>query len=169
MKVPCKRRLAVNLSLFFFYQGILKAANSSGAKYLFDNRKHGADFDLGDCSYMCGRRADSIKLWAIWKYYGVKGIARKIETKVDDLQNFALAIKENESFMLACKPWPFNVNFFYLPPRIQKALEENGVNMMQENPEIPDDISKELSAISVELKLRLHQSGEMIIPYQVSA
>lgn len=38
--------------------------------------------------------------------------------------------------------------------------------MMQENPQISDDISKELSAISVELKLRLHQSGEMMIPYQ---
>lgn len=148
------------------HKGILKAANSCGAKYLFDSRKHGAEFDTGDSSFMCGRRTDSIKLWAIWKYYGVKGIARKIETKVDALQTFSRAIQANKSFMLACTPWAFNVNFFYLPPRIQKTLEEHGVNMMQENPQISDDISKELSAISVELKLRLHQSGEMMIPYQ---
>ena len=150
------------------HQGILKIANSCGAKYLFDSRKNGANFDLGDSSYTCGRRTDSIKLWAIWKYYGVEGIAKKIEAKVDSLQIFARAVQENESFMLACTPWAFNVNFFYLPPRIQKILKDYGIDTKQSNPLLPDNISEELSAISVKLKLILHQSGEMIIPYQVS-
>ena len=150
------------------YQGILKAANSCGAKYLFDGRKNGAQFDLGDASYTCGRRTDSIKFWGLWKYHGVDGIAKKIEDKVDALQIFARAVQENKSFMLACTPWAFNVNFFYLPPRLQKALQDYGIDTKQRNPSLPDDISKELSTISVKLKLRLHQSGEMIIPYQVS-
>ena len=33
--------------------------------------------------------------------------------------------------------------------------------------EIPDDIAEDLANISVMLKLRLHEAGEVIIPYQV--
>ena len=32
--------------------------------------------------------------------------------------------------------------------------------------QIPDDIAKDLAEVSVALKLRLHEAGEMIIPYQ---
>jgi hypothetical protein len=33
--------------------------------------------------------------------------------------------------------------------------------------QIPDDIAKDLANVSVMLKLRMHEAGEMIIPYQV--
>eukprot|EP00579_Thalassiosira_antarctica_P032459 CAMPEP_0201994646 /NCGR_PEP_ID=MMETSP0905-20130828/2415_1 /ASSEMBLY_ACC=CAM_ASM_000554 /TAXON_ID=420261 /ORGANISM="Thalassiosira antarctica, Strain CCMP982" /LENGTH=684 /DNA_ID=CAMNT_0048549659 /DNA_START=126 /DNA_END=2177 /DNA_ORIENTATION=- len=45
----------------------LRDANAAGAKYLFDPRKNGAEYDLGDLSYTCGRRTDAVKLWALWK------------------------------------------------------------------------------------------------------
>ncbi|EJK53277.1 hypothetical protein THAOC_27321, partial [Thalassiosira oceanica] len=32
--------------------------------------------------------------------------------------------------------------------------------------QIPDDIAQDMSNVSVQLKLRLHEAGEMIIPYQ---
>jgi len=32
--------------------------------------------------------------------------------------------------------------------------------------QIPDDIAQDLANVSVRLKLRLHEAGEMIIPYQ---
>ena len=147
-------------------KGILKAANSNGAKYLFDNRKNGAECDLGDESYTCGRRTDAVKIWALWKYYGSYGIGQMLEKKTDSLSLFSSMVKEHESFMLACSPWPFNVNFFYLPERIRFALKERGIDTRVENPVLPDDISKELSQISVQLKLKLHQSGEMLIPFQ---
>ncbi len=163
-------------------QGILKAANSSGAKYLFDQRKNGAEYDLGDASYTCGRRTDAIKLWALWKFHGPHGIGRLLEDKVDSLKYFVKRVKERRNFMLACDPWPFNVNFFYIPERIRQRLLEIGIDTESGNglntnpnanvipidvlPEIPHDISEELAKVSVELKLRLHQCGEMLIPYQ---
>ena len=146
--------------------GILKAANSSGAKYLFDGRKNGAECDLGDSSYTCGRKPDAIKLWALWKYYGSQGIGRMVERKADSLLLFARMIQVHESFMLACTPWPFNVNFFFLPERIRRRLQESGVDVTSENPIIPDEISKDIAIVSVNLKLKLHRSGEMLIPYQ---
>jgi len=148
------------------HKNILKAANSSGAKYLFDVRKNGAECDLGDTSYTCGRKADSIKLWALWKYYGTPGIGQMVERKADSLSTFARMIQDHDSFMLACNPWPFNVNFYFLPRRIQKMLKESGVDTTSKNPLLPDEISRQLAVVSVQLKLKLHQSGEMLIPYQ---
>lgn len=149
----------------------LKRANSAGAKYLFDPRKNGAEYDLGDLSYTCGRRTDAVKLWAMWKYYGKSGLGERVDQKVDELQLFVDELRGRPSFALACAPWPFNVNFFYFPPRIRAILEARGLVKDDREGEdavvqIPDDIAQDMSNVSVQLKLRLHEAGEMIIPYQ---
>ncbi len=174
------------------HRNALRNANAAGAKYLFDPRKNGAEYDLGDLSYTCGRRTDAVKLWALWKYYGRAGLGDRVDQKVDELASFVEEIHKRPSFALACKPWPFNVNFFYFPPRIRRVLELRGViprhslridqmvglssfsttmNADGESHEdyiqIPDDIAKDLANVSVMLKLRMHEAGEMIIPYQV--
>ena len=149
----------------------LKCANSAGAKYLFDPRKNGAEYDLGDLSYTCGRRTDAVKLWAMWKYYGKSGLGERVDQKVDELQLFVDELRGRPSFALACTPWPFNVNFFYFPPRIRAILEARGLvknDRGDEVVQIPDDVAQDMSNVSVQLKLRLHEAGEMIIPYQVS-
>ena len=90
-------------------------------------------------------------------------------------------VRRRPGFRLACKPWPFNVNFFYLPPRLRVAMEAScggrtDTGALEESAgdvdddclyHIPDEISTELAAVSVALKLRLHKAGEMMIPYQV--
>eukprot|EP00984_Skeletonema_dohrnii_P025361 scaffold14489_cov114-Skeletonema_dohrnii-CCMP3373.AAC.2 len=158
----------------------LREANAAGAKYLFDPRKNGAEYDLGDLSYTCGRRTDAVKLWAMWKYYGRSGLGSRVDQKVDELECFVREVrKRRNTFALACRPWPFNVNFFYFPPRIREVLEQRGIlrpvvedeDMSGGDDEnsfiqIPDDIAKDLAEVSVALKLRLHEAGEMIIPYQ---
>lgn len=161
------------------HRNAMRNASAAGAKYLFDPRKNGAEYDLGDLSYTCGRRTDAVKLWALWKYYGKSGLGQRVDQKVDELELFVEEVQRRESFALACKPWPFNVNFFYFPPRIRRILTERGIlpieswsskeaNAMDDYIQIPDDIAEDLSNVSVTLKLRLHEAGEMIIPYQVS-
>jgi len=147
--------------------GLLKASNSTGARYLFDPRKNGADYDLGDSTYTCGRRPDAMKLWALWKYHGRRGLGKRVDDKVTSLATLSGLIQKHESFMLACEPWPFNINFFYLPPRIKRELQARGIPTNQSRCHIlPNDISKDIAKVSVELKLRLHEAGEMIIPFQ---
>mmetsp|Transcript_4289 Transcript_4289/g.9244 ORF Transcript_4289/g.9244 Transcript_4289/m.9244 type:complete len:696 (+) Transcript_4289:285-2372(+) len=161
------------------HRNALRNANAAGAKYLFDPRKNGAEYDLGDLSYTCGRRTDAVKLWAMWKYYGRLGLGARVDQKVDELQLFVDELNRRQSFCLACKPWPFNVNFFYFPPRIRDKLMERGLIPFHDNNrigneenwvhrfiEVPEDIAQELAEVSVTLKLRLHEAGEMIIPYQ---
>lgn len=176
------------------HRNALRDANAAGAKYLFDPRKNGAEYDLGDLSYTCGRRTDAVKLWAMWKYYGRTGLGCRVDQKVDELALFVEEMHKRPSFALACKPWPFNVNFFYFPPRIRRVLEARGViprhsldrdrmaasslltlptsqygedESIDDYIQIPDDIAKDLANVSVMLKLRMHEAGEMIIPYQV--
>ena len=162
------------------HRNALKNANAAGAKYLFDPRKHGAEYDLGDLSYTCGRRTDAVKLWAMWKYYGKVGLGARVDQKVDELQMFVRELRRRPAFALACKPWLFNVNFFYFPPRIREILTSRGIQSLRKDSEIedmdisedsyfdiPDDIAQDLANVSVSLKLRLHEAGEMIIPYQV--
>lgn len=167
------------------HRNALRDANAAGAKYLFDPRKNGAEYDLGDLSYTCGRRTDAVKLWALWKYYGRVGLGCRVDQKVDELALFVKEMHKRPSFALACKPWPFNVNFFYFPPRIRRLLEareiiprysldsdrvvdlHNEDNCIEDYIQIPDDIAKDLANVSVMLKLRMHEAGEMIIPYQV--
>lgn len=156
------------------HRNALRNANAAGAKYLFDPRKNGADYDLGDLSYTCGRRTDAVKLWAMWKYYGKEGLGARVDQKVDELHLFVEVLRKRSSFALACKPWLFNVNFFYFPPRIRGMLANRGVQYStcvagdhDSYVQIPDDIAQELANVSVALKLRLHEAGEMIIPYQV--
>jgi hypothetical protein len=50
--------------------------------------------------------------------------------------------------------------------RIRKKLVTAGVNVKSDVPNIPDEISQDLTQISVKLKLALHKSGEMLIPFQ---
>ena len=145
---------------------MLKAANSTGAKYLFDCRKSGAEYDLGDSTYTCGRRTDCIKLWALLKFHGLQGLGKQVEDKVDVLQYFVQKIKQKKHFLLACDPWPFNVNFFFVPERLLSKMIDSGVDMDSSTPQIPDELSKELAEVSVQLKLVLQKSGEMLIPYQ---
>ncbi|KAL7460289.1 hypothetical protein ACHAXS_000752 [Conticribra weissflogii] len=115
----------------------------------------------------------------MWKYYGRLGLGARVDQKVDELQLFVHELYRRPSFWLACKPWPFNVNFFYFPPRIRDKLTKRGLLPFHKSNingydddwtdhfiEVPDDIAQELAEVSVTLKLRLHEAGEMIIPYQ---
>jgi len=135
---------------------------------LFDSRKNGAEYDLGDGTYTCGRKPDAVKFWAMWKYYGSAGLAKQIEVKVDSLAMFAKKIQKDDNFMMACEPWPFNINFFYLPKRIRKILKERNVDMTTESSVVPDDLASDLGEVHVQLKSRLHKAGKMLIPFQVS-
>jgi hypothetical protein len=53
-----------------------------------------------------------------------------------------------------------------LPRRIRKNLVAAKINIKSNLPKIPDELAQEFSQISVKLKLLLHKSGEMMIPFQ---
>lgn len=50
-----------------FAAGLLQQSNASNASYLFQPDKLNQEYDLGDKTIQCGRRADAFKLWLAWK------------------------------------------------------------------------------------------------------
>jgi len=99
-------------------------------------------------------------------YRGKSGIEDRINRIVDQQQHLAQKIRNHPSFMLACEPWPFNLNFFFLPKRIKVMLADAGIPTDGSTFDLPDEISDELEKGSVTVKLRLQKSGKALIPYQ---
>ena len=57
------------------------------------------------------------------------------------------------SFMIAAKPWPFNLNFFFLPKRVRLLMEKEGVSTdtCSDDP-LPESIAAALSTVAIDLK-----------------
>ena len=115
---------------------------------------------------MCGRKVDAIKFWALWRYRGRKGLSDRVNSNVDNLKLFAEKIKAHPSFMLACEPWAFNLNFFFIPKRIRKLLSDANIPLDGSTYSIPDEISDEIDKVSVALKLAMQRAGKALVPYQ---
>ena len=61
------------------HAGALKSCCSGGGgEYLF-HADENADYNLGERSIQCGRRADALKVWLSWKAVGNQGFAAKID------------------------------------------------------------------------------------------
>ncbi len=147
-------------------KGLLLGVNSSKAKYLFDPRKAHAHLDIGDQTFMCGRKMDSIKFWSLLRFRGLDGINNRVNHYNDCIMELADRVRKHPNFMLGCDPWPFNVNFYYLPKRIRSMLEAAGVKTDGSTFSIPDEISAELDKVSVALKIRMQKAGKALVPFQ---
>ncbi|GMI03903.1 hypothetical protein TrLO_g6683 [Triparma laevis f. longispina] len=149
------------------HKGALLNCNSSNAGYLFDTRKANSEYDVGDQTFMCGRKTDALKFWAMWRFRGTSGIANRVNGLADATKLFVDKIQEHPSFMLACKPWPFNMNFFFIPKRIRLTMEKEGIATDQSsNLPLPENIAKELDTVAIDLKTKLMKAGKAMIPFQ---
>lgn len=68
--------------------GILKNTNrGGGSEYLFHEYDN-SEWDTGTYSLQCGRRADALKLWMLWRSHGTEGLIKRTEHLLD-LARFA--------------------------------------------------------------------------------
>ena len=54
------------------------AVTGGGSEYLFHNDAN-AEYNLGERSLQCGRRADALKVWLSWKAVGSNGFSEKVD------------------------------------------------------------------------------------------
>jgi len=111
--------------------GALKACCSGGGgDYLF-HADENADYNLGERSIQCGRRADALKVWLSWKAAGNKGF----EEKIDYLQSMKAAcvaqIEERASLEMLAPAGYLNVLFRYKPDHIndEQALRQLNIDI----------------------------------------
>jgi glutamate/tyrosine decarboxylase-like PLP-dependent enzyme len=122
------------------HPGILKTTNrGGGAEYLFHEYDN-SEWDTGTYSLQCGRRADILKFWLLWRAHGTEGLIKRTE-HLFDLADYAVKeIKANPRFKLIHANYlnvcfqvharhdQENINSFTL--KVRKALVKEGRAMV---------------------------------------
>lgn len=95
--------------------GLLKEAISGGGeKYLF-HQDENAEYNLGERSIQCGRRADALKVWLSWKDVGSDGFAEKIDY-LQELKSYFVEQVKARCCLELIAPTPYlNILFRYNP------------------------------------------------------
>ncbi|MCM2351488.1 MAG: aminotransferase class V-fold PLP-dependent enzyme [Bacteriovoracaceae bacterium] len=118
------------------HAGILKDTNrGGGAEYLFHEYDN-SEWDTGTYSLQCGRRADALKLWLLWRAHGTEGLIKRTEHLLELAQYATKEISSNARFKLIHSHYlnvcfqvharhdQENINSFTL--RIRKELVQEG-------------------------------------------
>ena len=88
-----------------------------------------SEYDLGDKSLQCGRRADSFKIWLSWRYHGSSGFAARVEKACDNAQYLAGRINDigiGGGFCLVAEPKFCNVCWWYVPKELRTRVLAEG-------------------------------------------
>ncbi|OAX84247.1 hypothetical protein ACJ72_01387 [Emergomyces africanus] len=111
-------------------------------------------WDLGDLTLQCGRRADPLKLFLSWTYYGTEGYERQIDAACDLAAYLASAISDCPNLLLISENPPpcLQVCFFYAPnkqPVFRRGQEIEGRQVEEEergrrNSKITEEVTKRL-------------------------
>ncbi|NWV67895.1 CSAD decarboxylase, partial [Malurus elegans] len=134
--------------------GLLQRCHGVGASYLFQQDKfYDVSLDTGDKSPQCGRRADGLKLWILWKAVGSRGLAWRVERAFAATRYLLEQVKSREGFQLVIEPEFLNLCFWFIPPSLRG--KEN-------SPEFWDKLGKVAPAI----KERMMRRGSMMVGYQ---
>lgn len=156
--VTCSFLLAADLRQFH-------KANTLPAGYLFHNNEdeQPADapvhsevavdspevWDLADLTLQCGRRADSLKLFLGWTYYGTEGYEQQINTACSTATHLATLIAQNPDFLLISENPPpcLQVCFYYAPgkqftyPRPSTSPVSNEERRGQQNSKVTEQVT----------------------------
>ena len=137
------------------HQGVLQAGHSCNATYLFQKDKfYDTQYDTGDKHIQCGRRADVLKFWFMWRAKGSSGFAAHIDKVFDNAEFLVEQIRKRDDFeMFLDQPECTNVCFWYIPPSLQKLPRDENFNLL-------------LHKIAPKIKERMMKEGTMMITYQ---
>ncbi|NWT09681.1 CSAD decarboxylase, partial [Vireo altiloquus] len=134
--------------------GLLQRCHGVGASYLFQRDKfYDVSLDTGDKSPQCGRRADGLKLWILWKAVGSRGLAWRVERAFAATRYLLEQVKRREGFQLVMEPEFINLCFWFIPPSLRGQ---------ESSPEFWDKLGKVAPAI----KEKMIRRGSMMVGYQ---
>lgn len=98
----------------------LADAFAHSADYLFQPDKLHGELDSGDSGFMCGRRADVLKLWVTWKARGDAGFAERIDRAVATADHVRRRIRRSGGRFAAVVEGSFaNVCLVWVPPELR--------------------------------------------------
>ncbi|NER07227.1 MAG: hypothetical protein F6K17_33950 [Okeania sp. SIO3C4] len=90
--------------------------------YLF----HGDSMDLGKKSLQCARRNDVLKVWLLFKFFGVEVVENTFENLFAKSREFAEIVKSDDRFELVMEPDYLNVCF-----RVKNPTQLSNVDFLK--------------------------------------
>lgn len=96
------------------FEVLLSASDVSGADYLFHEGE--GVLDRGRLSWQCGRRADALSFWTLWKNVGTKGLGQFVDRLLEIKNETIRWIEGEPRFELVGKN-----EFLNVCVRVQKA------------------------------------------------
>ncbi|PCJ62031.1 MAG: glutamate decarboxylase [Planctomycetota bacterium] len=104
---------------------LLKSNSSKHTEYLFHDDE---EINIGESSLQCGRRADSLKLWTSWSYYGDAGYEKRIDRLFELAEHTRSYIEKSIVFDQTYVTSGITVCFQYIPDGITNADKINEFN-----------------------------------------
>lgn len=137
------------------HEGILAQCHSTNATYLFQKDKfYDTQYDTGDKHIQCGRRADVLKFWFMWRAKGTAGFENHINTIFENSEYFTKQIKNRDGFeMVIDEPECTNICFWYVPPSLRKCERDQ-------------KFIERLHKVAPKIKERMMKEGTMMVTYQ---
>lgn len=137
--------------------GLLRECFSTRAAYLFRQEGQGPELDLGEMTFQCARRVDSLKLWLTWKARGDEGLAHRVEHALELAAYAAERIRTDaqQRFHLAFEPSYSHVCFWWVPPELRPLRDWSAPATYER-----------LQRVTPALKDRMVQAGTTLLGYQ---
>jgi glutamate/tyrosine decarboxylase-like PLP-dependent enzyme len=105
------------------HPGILRNTNrGGGAEYLFHEYDN-SEWDTGTYSLQCGRRADALKIWLLWRSLGTQGLIARTESLLSLSRLAVEEIAKNPRFKLVHANY-LNVCFQVVPRKAETNINE---------------------------------------------
>tara|TARA_B110001454_G_scaffold28073_1_gene27422 strand:+ start:8104 stop:9735 length:1632 start_codon:yes stop_codon:yes gene_type:complete len=120
--------------------GLLRESNDvSGGDYLF----HPTDtsVDRGKLSWQCGRGADAMSFWTIWKSYGTQGLGNLVDSLIQIRQETESWVKEQPRLELVAEASFLNLCVRIRPPIDQAVLDAKQWSKTVREKLIKDDLA----------------------------
>jgi glutamate/tyrosine decarboxylase-like PLP-dependent enzyme len=142
------------------HPAILKSATrGGGSDYLF--HEDDPQWDSGTHSLQCGRRADALKLWLMWRYYGTDGLGAHMD-KLLELARFSQSEVERQPKLKLLSSQYLNVCFQVRPADPDEDIDTFTLSVRQqivsEGKALVNYASRKDGAIFFRLVLPNHQT-----------
>ncbi|XP_055372093.1 cysteine sulfinic acid decarboxylase [Condylostylus longicornis] len=138
------------------HKNILSECHSTNAAYLFQKDKfYDVKYDTGDKHIQCGRRADVLKFWFMWRAKGTDGLIKHVEHLFRMAEFFTKELKSrtNQFKLVLEEPECLNISFWYIPPSLRGKENDQLYN-------------ENLHKIAPKIKESMMKEGTMMVTYQ---
>lgn len=103
---------------------LLQANDVSGGEYIFHHNSE--MIDRGRLSWQCGRRADALSFWTIWKSYGTAGLGQFVDRQMSLQAEFTQWVRLQPRLKLIAEPGYLNICVQVLPPTERSDADKKG-------------------------------------------